>query len=93
MSQHTIHNMTVNISVTQGDMSEQARGRCIGKMVNTCRAMDTDEFCAAMADMDQSLQGTKRSAALLEKLDEALAENYTPRYSDDFAPIVEISAA
>lgn len=93
MSKHNIHGINVNITVSQGNMTDVARGRCVGKVVNLLRSWDADKFQQFMADSAESLQGTAFSAACLSEIDSALAENYTPRTTDDFAPIANINAA
>lgn len=88
MSIHNIHGLNVRAEVFQGNLTESARGRCIGKVVNLCREMPAEEFRAAMADCYSPAH-----AAMLEKLDAALAEGYTKRVADEFAPIASLSLA
>ena len=90
MSKHTIHGLIVNVNVVQGNLTDSARGHCIGKVVNLCRDMPAADFAQSMADMSASLQGSAKSSAMLAMIDDALAANYTKRYDDEFAPIANI---
>lgn len=88
MSKHIIHGIEVVVEVFQGGLTDMARGRCVGKVVNLCREMSAEEFQAAMADCYSPAH-----AAMLEKIDSALAAGYTKRFADDFAPIASINLA
>lgn len=90
MSKHNIHGLIVDVRVYQGNLTETARGRCIGKIVNLCRDMRQEDFVQCMGDITNSLQGSAKSAAMLATLDNALAANYTKRYKDEFAPIASL---
>ena len=91
MSKHVIHNILVEVDVHQLATKDVVKKKkLISDVVNFCQNMDVDEFQNAVKDMSKS-QGTKNSLNLLNKLDSILAKNYTPRYVDDFPPIVEIS--
>lgn len=88
MSKHNIHDITVNVEVVQGNLTDVARGRCVGKIVNLCREMSAEEFRAAMADRYSAAH-----AAMLEVIDAELAAGYTKRFTDDFAPIASLNLA
>ncbi|WP_045762241.1 hypothetical protein [Xanthomonas albilineans] len=95
MSKHNIHGIVCNVTVHQGaNLSEIARGRCIGKVVNMVRAMPAEDFLAviqeARAARARGHFGGPLGAAMLAKLDDALAANYTKRYCDDFPPIAGV---
>ena len=89
MSQHEIHGLTINVTVSQGRLTDQARGRCIGMVVNFCRALPAAEFVTAMQSM--AVFG-RDGALLLNRIDDELARNYTRRYEDDFSPIASLEA-
>lgn len=89
-STHLIHGHLVEVSVSQGDMSDLSRGRCIGKVVNLLRATSKAEFERGMSDAWPVISDTAHHAAMLEKLDAALAENYTRKTVDDYAPVCSI---
>ena len=91
MSKHTIHGYTIEVAVYQGTMTDTARGRCVGKVVNLCREYPEADFRAAMDDMAASLQGGPALSRLLAYLDSALADGYTKRTTDDFAPIASLT--
>lgn len=88
MSKHNIHGLTVNVEVLQGNLTNVARGRCVGKVVNLCREMGAEDFKAAMADT-----GSAAHAAMLETIDSELEAGYTKRFADEFAPIARLDLA
>ena len=90
MSKHTIHGMTLEVDVLQGtNLSDLGRARCVEKVVNMLRDMDSDFVRVAMANA-WPVGNSKQYAEMVDQIDKALGENYTPRYSDDAYPICSI---
>lgn len=89
-STHTIHGRSVRINVV-GNIGEDGRGKCIGKVVNVCREMDRDTFDVAIRDLtDNPRHPGQAGYGLLAYLDSKLAENFSPRYVDDCQPTAEL---
>lgn len=59
MSTHEIHGITVTVTVSQ--VSAEAKGRCIGKVVNICREMPAPQFLRAVEAWDR-IPGTNATA-------------------------------
>lgn len=93
MSKHNIHGVTLSIGVRAYHLTDIAKGRCVGKVVNTLRAMPACDFEAALSEKRAARFGGAKWAAMLIMLDNSLAAGYTKRTVDDDGPTVELELA
>lgn len=89
MGQYTIHGHTVNIDVYQGNLSPDAKGKVIGKIVNMCRELSAERFCLLNDYAPNTLVLSPEGAKVLEEIDRAICEYHTKCYP----PIVSIRFA
>lgn len=96
---HTIHGDRYTLHLTGAQhLSEVTQGRVIGRAVNLLREMTAEDVKLAAnqainitGDTDGELHHHR--AKLIKQIDEAIRANYTPRYSDDCGPMIDLSAA
>lgn len=80
MSNHTIHGHTVSIDVYQGNLSPEAKGKVIGKIVNMCREMSAERFSLLNDYAPNTLVLSPEGAKVLEEIDRAIGEYHTKGY-------------
>lgn len=91
MSNHTIHGHTLSIDVLGFAPGSVSRQRCIGKVVNLMREMDKSVIDLAVAGLRADRFGNADSAALLSRLDDALAEGHHKPYATWPDPLAVIN--